>query len=279
MNAQKHLSLKQLLALLPPGAHVDSRWLTAHGVLRSSLAQYTKAGWLKRVAHGLYRRPETQVDDGSQTANWRDIILAAQALMGYPIHIGGMTALRELGHAHDVTFGARWVHIYSGYFPGWLRKLPTDEPLLFHTTHAFGDDPVGLGPATKNSATDERALPWWKRPLQAAEPERAILEALDELPDGESFTTLDRAFESLVALRPQRLEIALGTCSSVKAKRLFFVFAERHGHAWLKHLDLTRVNLGKGDRSLVKGGKLHPTWRITVPANLIAPASAARHGG
>ncbi|HAY06322.1 MAG TPA: type IV toxin-antitoxin system AbiEi family antitoxin domain-containing protein [Hyphomonas sp.] len=279
MNEQKRVSLKQLLALLPPGAYVDSRWLTAHGVLRSSLAQYTKAGWLNRVAHGLYQRPETPAAAQALPADWRAVILAAQALMGYPLHIGGMTALREAGHSHDLTFGPRPVHLYGASIPGWLRKLPTDEPLRFHTTHAFGDSPVSLGPDTATAATDELASPWWKSPLRVAEPERAILESLDELPEGESFTTLDRVFESLVALRPHRLESAIEACTSVKAKRLFFVFAERHGHSWLKHLDTARVDLGKGDRSLVKGGKLHPTWRITVPAGLLAPASETRHGG
>ncbi len=58
-----------------------------------------------------------------------------------------------------------------------------------------------------------------------------------------------------------------------------FVFAERHGHSWLKHLDRNRVDLGKGDRSLVKGGKLHTVWRITVPADMLVPAREVGDGG
>jgi hypothetical protein len=51
----------------------------------------------------------------------------------------------------------------------------------------------------------------------------------------------------------------------VKVKRLFFYFADRHHHAWLKRLDKSAIDLGTGKRMLVKGGKLDPTYQITVP--------------
>jgi len=53
----------------------------------------------------------------------------------------------------------------------------------------------------------------------------------------------------------------------VKVKRLFFFFADRHRHAWLKHLKKDEVDLGTGKRMLVKGGKLDPTYQITVPGD------------
>lgn len=96
-------------------------------------------------------------------------------------------------------------------------------------------------------------------------PERAILEALDELPDNESFHTIDMAFESLTNLRPRRVSELLGACRKIKVTRLFFVFADRHNHAWRKHLNPDELNLGSGDRALVKGGKIHPRYRIMVP--------------
>ena len=39
--------------------------------------------------------------------------------------------------------------------------------------------------------------------------------------------------------------------------------------AWLKHLDKTAVDLGSGPRALVKDGKLHPVYRIYVPADFV----------
>jgi hypothetical protein len=53
-------------------------------------------------------------------------------------------------------------------------------------------------------------------------------------------------------------------------KRLFFFFADRHGHAWLKRLDRAPIGLGSGNRMLVRGGRLDPTYHITVPETLDA---------
>lgn len=44
--------------------------------------------------------------------------------------------------------------------------------------------------------------------------------------------------------------------------------AERHGHAWFSHLSLDGVDLGRGKRSLVSGGRLHPRYQITLPGDL-----------
>lgn len=60
----------------------------------------------------------------------------------------------------------------------------------------------------------------------------------------------------------------LQACRSVKDKRLFLVLAERHQRAWLSRLDMAKVDLGTGKRMLVPGGKLHPKYRITLPAGL-----------
>ncbi|MNW21851.1 hypothetical protein D3C71_2229920 [compost metagenome] len=47
------------------------------------------------------------------------------------------------------------------------------------------------------------------------------------------------------------------------------MFADKHNHAWRRHIDISSVDLGKGDRALTPGGRLHPIYRITVPADLI----------
>ena len=95
-----------------------------------------------------------------------------------------------------------------------------------------------------------------------------MLELLDELPDRESFHQVDMLFEGLTNLRPQRLQKLLVDCKNVKVKRLFFFFADRHKHAWLKRLDKSAVDLGKGNRVLAKGGKLDRTYQITVPEDM-----------
>jgi len=110
----------------------------------------------------------------------------------------------------------------------------------------------------------------WKWPLVLSMPERAILELLDELPARETFHTVDMIMEGLVNLSPRRLQPLLEGASSIKVKRLFLFFADRHGHRWAAHLDRGRITLGAGKRALVKGGRLDPEYNITVPEDLDA---------
>src|SRR3546814_5673708 len=80
---------------------------------------------------------------------------------------------------------------------------------------------------------------------------------------------LDMVFQVLSNLRPRHLMSLLRSCRSIKVRRLFFVFADRHEHAWLKHLEKDAIDFGFGPRALVKGGKLHPTYRIYVPEDIL----------
>jgi hypothetical protein len=102
-------------------------------------------------------------------------------------------------------------------------------------------------------------------------PERAFLELLDELPRHESFHQVDMLVEGLRTLSPKRLQMLLEACRSIKVKRLFFWFADRHRQPWLDRLDRGKIDLGTGKRMLVKGGTLDPKYHITVPSDLNAP--------
>ena len=108
----------------------------------------------------------------------------------------------------------------------------------------------------------------WDWPLVLSTAERAVLELLDELPERESFHQVDKLMEGLSTLSPHRLQRLLSECRNVKVKRLFLFLADRHPHAWLKHIQRDQIDLGKGKRMLVKGGKLNSTYHITVPEDL-----------
>ncbi len=114
----------------------------------------------------------------------------------------------------------------------------------------------------------------WRWPIRASSPERAILEVLDELPNHASFHNSDLIFEGLVSLRPKQLTALLSTCRNVKVCRLFFVFADRHQHAWRKHIETSQIDFGSGSRALVEGRKLHPTYRIYVPTDFVLAPDA-----
>jgi hypothetical protein len=281
MNGQKDNKLKYLLEAVPPGFLVDSRWLSAHKIRRSSVHDYARRGWLQHVTHGLYRRPMQREDAAGQNEqDWKSLVLSLQRVMNYRIHVGGMTALRLRGHAHYLRLsGKEPVFLYGERMPAWINKVPTNARFTFRGFKLF--EGSGLGVDDERGADEQAtagATPWWDWGLRMSTPERAILEALEELPDGESFHTLDVTFEGLATLRPRKLTALLAKCTSVKVKRLFFVFADRHAHAWRKHMQPDAIALGKGDRLLVKGGKLHPHYRITVPPEFVARKTEAADG-
>ena len=123
-------------------------------------------------------------------------------------------------------------------------------------------------PSPEDSGFTEQSWGHWKYPLTLSTPERAILELLNEVPKSETFHQADVLMEGLRNLSPRRLQALLADCRNVKVKRLFLWFAERHNHAWLQKLDRSGIDLGKGKRMLVRGGKLDNKYNITVPENL-----------
>jgi hypothetical protein len=139
-----------------------------------------------------------------------------------------------------------------------------------------GAIPLSTGKADAGAPASPSATvtqqPWGQSDwtLTVSTPERAILELLDEVPKRETFHQADVLMEGLRSLSPRRLQALLVDCKNVKVKRLFFWFAERHNHAWLSKIDRSAVDLGKGKRMLVRGGKLDLKYNITVPENLDA---------
>lgn len=270
MGHQKESRLKPLLDAVPPGFVVDTPWLRARGIDPKSIHGYVARGWLERVVRGVYRRPLPEnVAVGG--VSWEAVVVSLQRLMGYDVHLGGESALDLAGYAHYLMFGrSRRVHLY-GDVPSWLKRLPIPERMVVRRCKLFGNDPVGITEAGAGAGTGGTAVEVWRWPVRFSSPERAILEALDELPGNASFEHLDRIFEGLVNLRPEPLMALLAACRSVKVRRLFFVFADRHGHGWRKHLDAGRVEFGSGPRGLVEGGTFHPTYHISVPGYLASP--------
>lgn len=267
---------KRLLAEAPPGFLLDSTWLAANGVGRKLAHHYAERGWLESVAYGVYRLPLPRGATATPAADWVVPLLSAQWL-GYDVHIGGPTALTLHGYTHYLTFGEHDVaYLYADKPPKWLKRLDLNSELRLRPKKLFADPDLGLD---QTRPSDQGGgLTAWEQPVTLSTLERAILEALDELPRTEGFAVLDAAFESLTSLRPRLLTSLLESCRSVKVKRLFFVFADKHAHAWRKHLNAEAFDLGSGDRALTPGGRLHPRYRITVPADLLPTKDTSPDG-
>jgi hypothetical protein len=280
MSRQAATKLKQLLQTVPPGFLVDTGWMKRHAISRQSVSGYVKQGWLEPVVKGLYRRPFSPDTNPEAVTGWKIPLLSALWLMQHRFHVGAASALSLRGHAHYLSLGGEFtLYLFGSDIPAWLSKLRTDARVMIRSDRLFGDEAIGVEDSDFSLSNDpdaELAQSPWRWAIPMSSPERAILEVLDELPNGESFHTIDMAFEGLANLRPKLLTTLLSRCRSVKTKRLFFVYADKHNHAWRRHIDMSAVDLGKGDRALTQGGRLHPVYRVTIPDDLMPKETA--HG-
>ena len=274
MTKHNRTKLNKLIRELPDGLLVDASWLEQRGYSRSLRSQYVASGWLSQPVRGVYSGPQGVL-------TWQQVVISLQSLLGLPVSVGGRTALEQHGYAHYLTQSHQQIHLYSDMkLPSWLGKLGNDWTFVVHSRTRIlpkieHEIDVSI---TKSRQRDTEASMlrgglhltyWgeWKRPLIVSGIERASLEMMDELPDHESFHNVDMMMEGLVNIRPSRMQSLLEFTQSIKVKRLFFFFASRHNHRWLTQLDKSKIDLGKGKRSLVKGGKFDPLWQITVPVS------------
>jgi hypothetical protein len=285
MGGQKRGKLNWLQHHLPDGLVADAGWLERQGYSRGLRNKYVTHGWLDQLGHGVFRRPRvkspTLAEDGS--LRWQNVVVSLQTLLRYPLAVGGRTALELQGFAHYLNAaGPREVHLYGvRRLPGWVSKLKLDTRLTVHNAgKLFKAEALAGGIQSEHVAADSgnsdsilgslrwQAVELQEWPVLMSSPERAILELLDEVPRRETFHQADVLMEGLQNLSPRRLQKLLVACRNVKVKRLFFLFAERHNHAWLKKLDRSGIDFGRGKRMLVRGGKLDTKYNITVPKSL-----------
>ena len=265
MGIQRHAKLNHLQQVLPEGLSVDSNWLQKQGYSRQLIAKYLRHGWLASPVRGVYRRDSAMMDQKS----WEPVVISMQRLLEIPVTVGGRTALELHGLSHYLSMRApSAVHLYgSEPPPTWVNKLPLKQQFVFHSANLFKPSNGNTNKGKEYQQTNFTDHKWgaseWS--MQISTPERAILELLDELPTHESFHQADVLMEGLSNLRPKYLNTLLVDCRSIKTKRLFLWFAQRHNHAWLKTLDTENIDIGKGKRMIAPGGRLDSKYLITVP--------------
>jgi hypothetical protein len=278
MGKQSEGKLNRLERLLPEGLLVDAGWLRKQGFSSSLRSKYVKNGWLEQPTRQVYRRKRGSL-------KWEQVVISLQTLLNQNLIVGGRTALDLQGYAHYLIHETKEVHLYGPKRPPtWVNKLSIGVQFVWHNSGQLFREVTPRPESTlaelsseskQNLLSDPQSTnfavqQWgqWTWSIILSSPERALLELLNELPDEESFHQVDKLVEGLANLSPRRLEKLLVDCKSVKVKRLFFFFADRHNHAWLKLLHKEAIDLGKGKRMLVRGGKLNVAYQITVPENL-----------
>jgi hypothetical protein len=259
MASSTSSKINQLLKIWPSGTVAVLPWLEKKGVYQQLVHEYEKTSWLRAVGRGAYAREGDKLE-------WTGGLYAIQEQMGLAIHTGGKTALQMQGYAHFLPMGKNSTILLFGppgvKLPTWFKKHRWGVKIRYAATNLFaGQADQGL--------TNKNMGPY---SIKVSAPERAMMEVLYGVPLVESFDEAKLLMEGLTTLRPRVVQGLLEKCASVKVKRLFMLLAESCKHSWLRKLDLTNVDFGKGKRALVKGGRFHPKYQITVP-NMESPGT------
>ncbi len=250
---------QQLQKLLPLNMIATKSWLRAQGLNRHFLDNAVRSQTLIPIAAGVYTRQEARL-------SWKGIVASLQRMADVPVHAGGLTALELEGLGHYLSRGNQpKVHLYSAeMLPRWLARIDVPAQFEWHGTRRLWSETLMQDNRYLRQDNWQASLPL----LHYSCPEKAILELLAIVPNTISFEHADQLMQGLHNLSPRKLNALLKACSSIKAKRLFLWLAERHQHAWLKYLTPKQYVLGTGKRLIAKGGKLDPTWKITVPKDM-----------
>ncbi|MBI5208781.1 MAG: type IV toxin-antitoxin system AbiEi family antitoxin [Elusimicrobia bacterium] len=253
MRDSSRNKLNDLLINWPKGTVAAQTWLSQQGIPRQLADRYRQSNWIERIGPGAYTRTGDRVE-------LLGAVYTLQAQLHNPVHVGGRTALELQGYAHFLPMGnLSVVHLYGrpGHpLPVWFRRREWGSQVRLHLARLFPSAPeLGLTKQERGGAYS----------VNLSAPERAALELVELVPGEQPYDGARLLMESLTTLRPEVVQGLLAACKSVKAKRLFLHLAEKCGHAWLKQVDIQNVELGSGNRQIVRGGRLDPKYHITVP--------------
>lgn len=255
--------INQLLKQWPSGTVALLPWLEKHGIYQQLVHEYEKSAWLRRVGQGAYAKAGDKVE-------WTGGVYAIQEQLRLPVHVGAKTALHLQGFAHFLPLGkGTTVSLFGApgvKLPAWFKQHRWGVKVRYTMTNLLaGQEEQGLTKKELGSFS-----------IKLAAPERAIMEVLYGVPQVDSYEEARLLMEGLTTLRPRLVQALLETCASVKVKRLFLFMAENCKHSWRGKVDLSKVDLGKGKRALIKGGRLDAKYQITVPNAEGAAARGAR---
>lgn len=242
--------INQLLNNWPRGTVYASSWLRQQGIGSDLIQSYKRRNWLYALGDNAVARVGDKV-------SWEGGVYALQKQLGLKVHVGGKTALEMSGYAHFIPMGKTPVFLFGipgSRLPQWFQKYEWGHPIHLVATALFTDRMAGLTEKSQGEFT-----------LTLASPERAIMEALSLVPQNQSFEEAGLLMGSMTTLRPKFVQTLLMSCRSIKVKRLFMHLAEKLHHPWVKKLDLSKVDFGKGKRKIDSGGHFDPKYQISVP--------------
>ena len=250
MNTTKQTKINSLLQKFPAGALYFGSWLNNNGVSYFLQRHYRNSQWLTAINEGVMYRT-------GEKPTLINALSCFNSQLNKKFHIGALSALEMRGFAHYVPLGKQTIVVYcprNEWLPKWISEYDWGVEILKRYSE-FSE----TGITTINENNFEAAI---------SSPERAFLESLDLAPKYYNLTELYQVMEMLNGLRAGLLQKLLEECNSIKVRRLFLYMAEKAGHSWYEDLDLSKIDLGNGKRSIVKNGVYNSKYQITIPRDL-----------
>jgi hypothetical protein len=206
---------------------LTSEDLSALGISADLAVHYVRAGWLVRLARGVYCHPN------DRPALHPSIALLERSYEG--LHVGGKSALDWHGIRHYVS-QRPLLHLYgwkSGHLPEWFTQR---FPVEYHRKRQFEERPDAL--------LHVRFFGNRKGEPLVSSPERALLEVLSEVGVRQSLQEARELVESCYSLRADVLSELLKRCTSVKTVRLCLLFGRELSQPWADKIDPSQLPRG-----------------------------------
>lgn len=252
MSLQKGQKINYLLRSQPSGTVYLTSWLTQNGFSNQLLNKYKKSNWFSSIGTGAMIRAGDDVD-------YEGAIYALQEQAGLLIHPAGKTALALLGKTHYLELAPKKVIVFGGKnekLPAWCLKHDWSVTIDYYSSSFLPAD-IGLVEVELKTFS-----------IKISSAARAMLECLFLAPKNQELIECYQLMEGLNNLRPNLVQNLLESCTSVKVKRLFLYLAEKVNHNWVNHINIEKIDLGSGKRSIVKNGVYDAKYKITVPVEL-----------
>lgn len=227
MATKKTNKLNLLYTRLTPGAPLASGDLAALDISADLAVHYVRAGWLKRLARGVYCRPnETLLLHPS-------LVFLERRIQG--LHVGGKSALDWYGVRQYVS--QQPVLRLYGWAAAHLPKWFTERfPAEYHRKRLFDEQPdvmLHVGPFEQRSGAPK-----------VSTPERALLELLSDVGVRQPLQEARELVESTYSLRADVLRELLQRCTSVKTVRLCLQLGREGSLPWAAKLDPATLPTG-----------------------------------
>lgn len=229
----KRTKLNTLYSATAPGTPLTSEDLAALGISADLAVHYVRAGWLVRLARGVFTRAsDTLVLHPS-------LVLLQRRIEG--LHVGGKSALDWYG-VRQYLSQQPLLHLYgwdAARLPDWFTQR---FPAEYHRKRLF-DEQLGTllhaGPFEQRNGAPT-----------VSSPERALLEVMSDVGVRQTLQEARELAESSYSLRADVLRELLKRCTSVKTVRLCLQLGRDLSLPWATKLDPTDLPTG-GDRAWV----------------------------